>query len=46
MRADAIEVLLGRTGKDWSVIHKMIADNQLAETMYEGHKFYLRRFKK
>lgn len=46
MRADAIEVLLGRTEKDWSVIHKMIADNQLAETMYEGHKFYLRRFKK
>jgi len=46
MREDAVEVLLGRAGADWPVIHRMIENNQLTEATYGGHKFYLRRFKK
>jgi len=46
MREDAVEVLLGRAGKDWQTINRMVENNQLTEATYEGHKFYLRKFKK
>lgn len=44
MREDAVELLLKRSEGDWTVINNMLANNQLAESRYEGHKFYLRRF--
>lgn len=45
MREDAVELLLERNGDDLSVVYKMLENNQLVESVYSGHKFYLRKFK-
>lgn len=46
MREDAVGALLERTGADWAEVYRLVMHDQLIETQYEGHKFYLRRFKK
>jgi wyosine [tRNA(Phe)-imidazoG37] synthetase (radical SAM superfamily) len=46
MRKDAVDVLLEKNGDNWPVVEKMLENNLLAELIYEGHKFYLRKFKK
>ena len=43
MREEAIRELLAKTQSDWQVIQKLLDDNQLVETLYQGHRFYLRR---
>jgi len=43
MREDAIREFLDRDGKDWSLIRKLIDENKLLETEFQGKKFYLRR---
>lgn len=45
MREDAVDALLARTGADWAVVHALIAEGQLVETIYAGHRFYLRRLR-
>jgi hypothetical protein len=33
-----------RAGKDWHIVHKLMAQSQLVEAEYEGKKFYMRNF--
>jgi len=44
MRDDALQALLEKSGKDWEVIRRMQMLDQLIESEYMGHKFYLRKF--
>ncbi len=46
MRKDAVDAFLKRARVDWAVVHRLIVQDQLIETEYKGHKFYLRRFRK
>jgi wyosine [tRNA(Phe)-imidazoG37] synthetase (radical SAM superfamily) len=46
MRREAVETLLCRAGADWSVIEALVARGDLAETVHEGHRFYVRRYRK
>ena len=43
MREEAVDTLLARTNADRSVVHKLIRQGQLVETIYEGRKFYMRK---
>ncbi|GAH86908.1 unnamed protein product, partial [marine sediment metagenome] len=43
MREEAVNVLLAKANADWSIIHKLIAENHLIETAYDGKRFYMRR---
>ncbi|NTU85068.1 MAG: radical SAM protein [Chloroflexales bacterium] len=45
MREEAVEALLARAGGDWSLVHALIAEGQLVEITYAGHRFYLRRLR-
>ena len=45
MREDAVHDFLGRAGSDWSVIERLIQQNRLSVTTFEGKKFYLRTLK-
>lgn len=38
-----MEALLACADGDWPMVHALIAVGQLAETIYAGHWFYLRR---
>ena len=44
MRQDAVNEFLMRTGEDWHIVHKLMAQSQLVEAEYEGKKFYMRNF--
>jgi len=44
MREDAVSALLSRAGSSREVVDRLIARGDLAETKYDGHVFYLRRF--
>jgi wyosine [tRNA(Phe)-imidazoG37] synthetase (radical SAM superfamily) len=44
MREEAVAGLLGRTGTDWEVVRRLIEGEQLVETRYAGHTYYLRKF--
>jgi len=46
MREEAVSQFLTKAGKDWSSVQRLIAQGQLIETEYGGHKFYLRRLRK
>jgi hypothetical protein len=43
MRESAVSEFLKKTGADWSLVHKLIAQSKLFESEYEGQKFYLRK---
>lgn len=43
MREDAVRQFLTRAGKDWAVIRRLVAADQLVEAEYEGRRFYLRK---
>ena len=43
MRDDAVSQLLERSCAEWSVVQDLIEAEQLVESVYEGHRFYLRR---
>ncbi|MBN1902518.1 radical SAM protein [Candidatus Sumerlaeota bacterium] len=43
MREDAVRELLSKAKSDWSVVDKLMAQDQLIETEYEGRKYYIRR---
>jgi wyosine [tRNA(Phe)-imidazoG37] synthetase (radical SAM superfamily) len=42
MRRSAVSAFLQKAAADWSVVHRLMAQNKLVETEYEGQKFYLR----
>jgi wyosine [tRNA(Phe)-imidazoG37] synthetase (radical SAM superfamily) len=46
MRKDAVQDFLARAKADWSIIQKLIVQDQLVEANYRGQKFYIRRFDK
>jgi len=46
MREDALKDFLGRAHSNWSLIERLIKQGKLVESEYEGHKFYIRKFKK
>ena len=46
MREEALKDFLKRAKSDWSVIDRLIKQDQLVESEYKGHKFYIRKFKK
>lgn len=46
MRKEAVNALLVRAGAAWPVIDGMLGRGDLAAEEYEGHTFYMRRFKK
>jgi wyosine [tRNA(Phe)-imidazoG37] synthetase (radical SAM superfamily) len=43
MRESAVSEFLKKTGADWSLVHKLIAQSKLFESEYEGQKFYLQK---
>lgn len=44
MREEAVRAMLSQAGASWEVVDRLIAREDLAETEYAGHIFYLRRF--
>jgi wyosine [tRNA(Phe)-imidazoG37] synthetase (radical SAM superfamily) len=46
MREEAVSKLLARAGADWSVVRKLIAQDQLIEVEYDGLEFYIRKLDK
>ncbi len=44
LREDAVEALLKRNHADWTIVRKLIASQQLIDTEYHGHIFYMRKF--
>ena len=46
MREEAVSEFLGRAGADWPVVRRLMTQDQLVETEYEGVRFYVRRFNK
>jgi wyosine [tRNA(Phe)-imidazoG37] synthetase (radical SAM superfamily) len=46
MREEAVNTILSRAGSSWGVVQRLVALGELAETKYNGHLFYLRRFTK
>jgi len=45
MREDAVSDFLTRAGADWSVIHGLIAQEQMIELQYGDKKFYMRKLR-
>lgn len=43
MREDAVEAFLARASADWVVVQRLITQEQLVETEYGSHRFYLRK---
>ncbi|MGC9347715.1 MAG: radical SAM protein [Anaerolineae bacterium] len=43
MREDGVSEFLSRASADWSTVHQLVAQNQLVETKYGGHRFFVRR---
>lgn len=43
MREEAIHELLAKTQTDWTVIQKLLDEDKLVATQYQGNTFYLRR---
>jgi len=46
MREEAVGEFLARAGGNWLTVYELIAQGQLVETEYGGHKFYMRRFRR
>jgi wyosine [tRNA(Phe)-imidazoG37] synthetase (radical SAM superfamily) len=43
MREDAVDAFLARAGTDWAVVRRLVAHEQLVDTEYGSHRFYLRK---
>jgi len=43
MREDAVGEFLERANSDWEVVHRLVAQDELVKTEFEGRKFYVRR---
>ena len=43
MRDEAVREVLDRAGADWAAIDELLQQDQLTETGYEGHTYYMRR---
>jgi wyosine [tRNA(Phe)-imidazoG37] synthetase (radical SAM superfamily) len=45
MREDAVRAFLARAGAAWPVVRSLIDRDQLVETEYDGHRFYVRKLR-
>ncbi len=45
MREDAVRAFLSRAGADWPVVRSLIDQDQLVQTEYDGHRFYVRKLR-
>lgn len=43
MRKEAVQVLLGRAGRDWSMVRKLIRQGKLSEIKHKGQYFLVRK---
>jgi wyosine [tRNA(Phe)-imidazoG37] synthetase (radical SAM superfamily) len=43
MREEAVSEFLARARAEWSVVHRLIAQDQLVESKYDGLTFYMRK---
>lgn len=46
MREEALKDFLERAKSDWAIVEGLIERGKLVESEYEGHKFYIRKFKR
>jgi wyosine [tRNA(Phe)-imidazoG37] synthetase (radical SAM superfamily) len=46
MREEAMRAFLTRAGADWPAVHTLIAQGQLIEIEYQGHRFYMRKLER
>ncbi len=46
MRKEAVQGLLAMAGAEWTVVERLLARAEITVAEYEGHQFYLRRFRK
>ncbi|MBN2563763.1 MAG: radical SAM protein [Phycisphaerae bacterium] len=46
MRKEAVDALLKRAGADWTMVRRLVEEQQIIETSYQDHVYYMRRFKK
>lgn len=44
MREDAVAATLSEAGEDFSIIERLIKEKKLAESTYQGKRYYLRKF--
>ena len=44
MREDAVRDYLARAGAEWTLVEGLLANGQLTERYYGGHRFFVRRF--
>jgi wyosine [tRNA(Phe)-imidazoG37] synthetase (radical SAM superfamily) len=42
MREDSVSAFLARAGAEWAVVHRLVAQDHLAEAEYESHRLYLK----
>ena len=45
MRKEAVDEFLRRAGADWEVVRRLVAQEQLVETEYGAHPFYMRKLR-
>jgi hypothetical protein len=43
MRQDAVNEFLRKANADWTVIEKLLRDDNLVELDYEGNQYYMRK---
>ena len=46
MRKEAVDTILKKAGADWTMVRQLVDENQIVETQYGGHTYYMRRFKR
>jgi len=46
MRREAVDAILEKTKEDWTSVQQLVDENQIVEAEYDGHKYYMRRFKR
>jgi wyosine [tRNA(Phe)-imidazoG37] synthetase (radical SAM superfamily) len=42
MREEGVDSLLSKAGEQWNTVHRLIDEEKLVETEFEGNKFYMR----
>jgi len=43
MREDAVKMFLSEAGANWQIVKKLIDQDRLMETVYQGNRFYMRK---
>lgn len=43
MREEGVDALLSKAGENWGTVHRLIEDQKLVETEYQGKRFFMRK---